>query len=205
MRAVGAELRAAAAGEQRVAAAHRARRPFDAELPLAILRDEIPARERQGIEVVDLLADDVSIGNVALGDPHDARFRLAVENEIAVIGEELRHLRGRDSNEPDFDAACAQRVGPRGFMPMIDDRRQHEREIRADRRVGVRTARPDDLVSRARQDGGNVGHVHAGHIVELLFEIRNDAGDARERHQPGPVPADYRILTDEPAVRLQVC
>src|SRR5205823_14111622 len=45
MRAVGAELRTAAAREQRIAAADRARRPLDPELAAAILGDEVPARE----------------------------------------------------------------------------------------------------------------------------------------------------------------
>src|SRR6185295_11101051 len=58
VRAIGAELRTAAAGEQREAAADRPRRPLDPELPPAIFGDQIPARKRQRVEIVDLLADD---------------------------------------------------------------------------------------------------------------------------------------------------
>src|SRR5580765_2501232 len=47
VRAVGAELRTSAAGEQRKAAADWSRRPLNAEPALAALGDEIPSGERQ--------------------------------------------------------------------------------------------------------------------------------------------------------------
>src|SRR5262249_58938028 len=66
VRAVRAELGTAAAREQRITAADRTRRPLDPEAVAAILGDEIPARERQRIEVVDLLADDDAARDPAL-------------------------------------------------------------------------------------------------------------------------------------------
>ena len=93
------------------------------------LGDQIPARERQRVEIVDLLADDDPLGDVALRQPHHAGFRLAVEDEVAVAVEQLRHLRRRDADEPDLDAARAHPIGPRRFVLVIDQRRQHERDV----------------------------------------------------------------------------
>src|ERR1019366_275473 len=55
VRAVGAELRTSAAREQREAAADGAREELEAH-PRAIFGHQIPAWERQPIEIVDLLA-----------------------------------------------------------------------------------------------------------------------------------------------------
>ena len=200
VRAVGAELRAAAAREQRVAAADGAREELEAH-PRAIFGDQIPARERQRIEIVDLLADDRALRDDALRQPHDRRFRLAVEDEIAVVGEQLRHLRRRDADEADLDALRAHAIGPRGFVLVIDERREHERDVA----LHFFAARPLHVVAGARQDGRDVGHVDAGHVVELLLEIRHHRRHARERIEPRSVPADDGVLADEPAIGLQVC
>ena len=91
MRTVGAEFRTAAAGEQRITAADRPREPLDAQPP-AIFGDQIPARERQRVEIVDLFADDVAAERFALCQPHHRRLWLAVQSEVAVIGEQFGHL-----------------------------------------------------------------------------------------------------------------
>jgi hypothetical protein len=168
VRAIRAELRAAAAGEQRIAAANRTREQFDPELA-AILGDQIPPRERQRIEIVDLLADDRPVERLALGQPHDRRLRLAVQEEIAVIGEQLGHLRRRDADEPDLHPARAHPVGPRGLVLVIDQRRQHERDVAIEHLA----TRPADVVAGAGEDRRDVGHVDAGDVVELLLEIRH--------------------------------
>src|SRR5581483_2812328 len=78
VRAIRAELGAAAAREQRVAAADRPRGPLDPELLPAMLADQIPAGKWERVEVVDLLADGVARRDLSrLRHPHDARFRLA--------------------------------------------------------------------------------------------------------------------------------
>src|SRR6185503_15439477 len=80
VRAVRAELGAAAAREQRIPAADRPRRPPDPERLAAILGDEIPPRKRQRVEIVDLLAHDDARWNVASGHAHDGGFGLAVQD-----------------------------------------------------------------------------------------------------------------------------
>ncbi len=123
------------------------------------------------------------------------------EDEVAVILEQLRHLRRGDADEPDLDAARAHPVGPRGFVLVIDQRRQHERDVA----VHQLAARPRHLVAGARQDGGDVRHVDARHVVELLLQIRHDRRHARKRIEPRSVAADDGVLADEPAIRFQVC
>src|SRR5206468_8386128 len=56
--AIRAELGTSAARQQWEPAADGTRRPSDPEFPAAILADEIPTRERQGIEIGNLLARD---------------------------------------------------------------------------------------------------------------------------------------------------
>ncbi len=91
VRTVRAELGAATAGEQRIPAADRPREPFGAH-PSAVLGDQIPARKRQRVQIVDLLADDDAVRDLSLCQPHHGGFGLAVQDEIAMIGEELGHL-----------------------------------------------------------------------------------------------------------------
>ena len=74
------------------------------------------------------LIDDAA-RHVALGQPHDAGFGLAIEDEIAVVLEELGHLRRRDADEADLDAARAHPIGPGRFVLVIDERREHERDV----------------------------------------------------------------------------
>ena len=83
VRAVGAELGAAAAGEQRKPAADRPRRPLDAALAPQSSVTQIPARKRQRVEIVDLLAGDDRLRDLALREAHDRRFGLAGDDEVA--------------------------------------------------------------------------------------------------------------------------
>src|SRR6185312_995151 len=127
VRAVGAELGTPAAGEQRVAAADRTRRPLDAEAAPAVLGDEVPARERQRVEVVDLFRDrNPGRDHARLREAHHAGFGFALEDEVAVALEELRHLRRRDADEADLDALRAHLVGPLRLVLVVDKRREHE-------------------------------------------------------------------------------
>src|SRR5207237_2945709 len=105
----------AAAREQRIAAAHRARRPLDSESMAAIFRDEIPARKRQRIQILDLFADDEPARHLALREAHHGRLRLAVQDEVAVVAEELGHLRRGDADEYHLHAARAHAIGPSRF------------------------------------------------------------------------------------------
>ena len=119
-----------------------------------------------------------------------------------MISEEIGHLGRRDADEADLRAASAHPIGPGRFVLVVDQRRQHERHVPVD---GIAASRPLDLVPRAREDGRDVGHVDARHIVILLFHVRNDRGHPRKRVEPRPVAADDGVLADEPAVRFQVC
>ena len=117
-----------------------------------------------------------------------------------MIGEQLGHFRRRDADEPDLHAAGAHPVGPRGLVLVIDQRRQHERDVAIDHFA----TRPTDVVAGAGEDRRDVGHVDAGDVVELLLEIRHHGRDARERIEPRSVSADHRVLADKPSIRLQV-
>jgi hypothetical protein len=200
MRAVRTELRAATAGEQRIAAPDRPREPLDAHPP-AILGDEIPARERQRIEIVDRLAGHDARRNKPLSESHDARFGLAVEDEVAVIDEQFGHFRRGDADEPHLDAAGAHPIGPRGFVLVIDERGQDERHVAGHQIV----ARPLHIVAGTRQDGREVRHVHARHVVKLLLQVRGHGRHARKRIETRSVAAHDGVFADEAAVRFQVC
>ena len=201
MRAVGAELRTSAAGEERKAAADRPRRPLNAEPARAALGDEIPPGKRQRIEVLNFLADGDPGRNDALRDAHDTGFGLAVQDEVAVIDKQRRHLRGGDADEPYFDSAGAHLVGPRGLALVIDQRRENQRDVPVDRLIPC----PPHLVAGARQDGRQIRHVDARHVMKLFLEVSSRARDARKRIQPGSVAANNCVLADEPAIRFQIC
>ena len=75
VRAIGAELRAAAAGQQRNAAAERTRRERQPP-PSRSIGSEIPARERQRVEVGNLGADAVAVEPLAAGQALNRGFGL---------------------------------------------------------------------------------------------------------------------------------
>ena len=103
--------------------------------------------------------------------------------------------------KPTLTPLRAHAIGPGGLVLVVDQRRQHERDVA----VHFLAARPLHLVAGARQDGRDVGHVHARHVVELLLQIRHHRRHARERLEPRSVSADDRVLADETAIGFQVC
>ena len=81
-----------------------------------------------------------------------------------MVAEELRHLGRRDADEPHLDAARAHLVGPRGFVLVIDERRQDQRDVA----VGDRSPRVQITSCPARaRIAADVRHVHARDIVKL--------------------------------------
>ncbi len=199
VRAVGAELGAAAACEQRVATAHWPGRPLEPEVRLAAAH-EIPARERQRVEVGDRVARRHAPRDGAARQLHHAGFRLAVQDEIAVALEEPRQLRGRDADESNRDAALPHPIGPRGFVAVVDERREHERNVALDQAA----ARPAHVVAGARQNGGAGRQLHARRVVKLLLEMRDQPRDARKGIKTRPKASDYGVFADKTAVGLQV-
>src|SRR5580765_3886136 len=151
MRAVGAELGTSSAGEHGETAARRPDEDRHAEAP-ALVVEQIPARERQAVEIRQLLADDFSGEMVAGDESHDRRFGLTLYQEVSMILEELRHLRRREPYEADAQAAFAGLVGPRGFLLVVHERRQHERDVAVD----LFFARVRDLVPGAIGDGSQI-------------------------------------------------
>ena len=99
-----------------------------------------------------------------------------------MLLEQLRHLRRRDADEADLDAFRAHAIGPGRFVLVIDERRQHERDVAGE----FVAARPFHLVAGARQDGGDVGHVDARDVVELLLEPGHHRRHARKRIETDP-------------------
>ena len=137
---------------------------------------------------------------LAAGQTHGRGFGLAVQDEIAVIGKQVRHLRRGDAEESDLDTSRPHLVGPGRFVAVVDQRRQHQRHVA----VGERSAGPHHFVPAAGQDRGDVRHVDAREIVELSLEIRNHRRHARKRIQTRPVAADDGVLTHVAACGFQV-
>jgi hypothetical protein len=144
---------------------------------------EVPPRKRQRIEIGDRGARRHPARDVAGRQAHDAGLRFAVEHEVAVPLEELRHLRRGDADEADGHTACARGVGPGDFRPVIDDRRQHQRDIGAVEGSGA-AAGAHHVVGGAAETRRRVGEMDARQIVVLLLQARDDAGDAGERLEP---------------------
>jgi hypothetical protein len=120
------------------------------------------------------------------------------KEEVGVIAEQFRHLGRRDADEADLHAAGAHAVGPRRLVLVVHERREDKRDVA----LHLFTARPLHLVPGARQDGRDVGHVDARHVVELLFQIRHHRRHARERIETRSVAADHGVFADEPAARF---
>src|SRR5204862_3590446 len=100
VRAVRAELGAPAAGEQGEPAARRAARVGHAEAaPRA--RDEVPAGERQRVEVLDLRAWDCPREALAREQSSEGGFGLALHQEIGMRREEVRQLRRGQADKAD--------------------------------------------------------------------------------------------------------
>ncbi len=137
----------------------------------------------------------------ALRQAHDAGFWLAVQDEVAVAFEEVRHLRGGDADEADLHAAGAHPVRPRRFGLVVDQRRQHQRDVA----VVLFATGPDHFMAGARQDRSDIGQVDAGNVVELFLEIRHHFRDACERIEPRSVSANDRIFARESAIGFKVC
>jgi len=76
------------AGEQRIPTSDRPRRPLDAEFAAPIFGDQIPPRKRSSKSSICSLTTSQS--DVAEGEAHHARFRLAAQDEVAVVAEEFR-------------------------------------------------------------------------------------------------------------------
>ena len=103
--------------------------------------------------------------------------------------------------KPTLTPLGAHPIGPGGFVLVIDQRRQHQRDVA----LHLVAARPLHLVAGARQNRRDVGHVDARHVVEFLLQIRHHRRHARERIETRSVAADDGILAHEPAMGFQIC
>jgi len=121
VRAIGAELGTSAARQHREAAAGRppGARDIEAEPPLA---QQIPAWKRQGIQVRKRRARDAARKRGAGYKLHHRGLGLAIDQEIGVRLEQLRHLRRREPDEPDARAPSAHHVGPGGLLLEVNQR-----------------------------------------------------------------------------------
>ena len=111
-----------------------------------------------------MLADHPAAGRRVVGEANDRRFGLALEHEIAVVGEELRHLRRRDADEADLHAARAHAVGPRRLVLVIDQRREHERDIG----VGLGATGESHFMAAARE---MMEILRAGETLGILVDL----------------------------------
>src|SRR5262249_50787587 len=113
MWAVRAELRAAAAGEHRDAAADWPHRDAAGERRCARRRAQTPPWKGPRAEIVEPRARNDAGQLLAREQPARRRLWLSLQDEVGVIGEELWHLRRRQPDEADLDAAPAERIGDR--------------------------------------------------------------------------------------------
>ena len=199
MRAVGAELGAAPAG-QHGEPAQGARPGPPGPAPGAGSAEQVPPREREDVEVGQLAAAHDAPEGLPRGQAHESLFRLAMDEEVGVGKEQVRQLGGGQAHEAHARAARARGVGPARLVAVVDERREDEGEVALEDGV----AGEGDLVARAGQDGGQVGHGDARHVVDAPAQGAGEAGDLREGTQPRPVSAHDRVLVDEPFGALEI-
>ena len=84
-------------------------------------------------------------------------LRLAVDDEVRGIGEQVRKLLRGQSDEPDVDASRTHRARPLALASMVDERRQHDRHVAFQQFAG---GERHFVPGPARQRSG-VGQVHA--------------------------------------------
>src|SRR5438093_12253530 len=110
VRAVGAELRTAAARKDREAGARQQRAGTHSEQVIAPIPNQVPSRKRETIEISHLLAP-VHAGEVTLlQDFLDDTLRLSDDDEVRVILEQLRYLGTCQPDKSNLHAARAGRV-----------------------------------------------------------------------------------------------
>ena len=189
MRTIRAELRAAAAREQRDAAAERTR--SERERPAARpVRREVPSRKRQRVEIGNLAAHAVSLERLSARHPLDRRFRLSEHQEVRVRPEQLRQLRHRQPDEPDACSARANPIRPRRFVPIVDERAEDDRDVG----VSEFSARPPDVVAVLREDARQIGEVHARNVVHPPLETSDHLSHTGKGLQSRTVAADDGVF-----------
>src|SRR5713226_132736 len=102
-------------------------------------------------------------------------------------------MRRRRAHKADLRASSFDLLCPLDFVPIINQRGQHDCQIAVNRLV---VARHDDFVSGLREDGGQVSDVYARHILEDAAHIFFEAGHERMTLEAGAVPAGYGVLID---------
>jgi len=200
MRAVGAELRTAAAGEERNAAAVRP--PGERHGPPAGAQQprNVPLRKRQRVQIFDWLTLAVALECVPAREACDGRLRFTDDDEVRVIAEQLRQLRRGQPHEADVNAAGASLVRPRRLVLVIDERTEHDRYVGAVEPA----ARPDHLVPLLRENRREIRQMHAGCVVHPPFHHGDHARHARKRLETRAIPADNRIFRDDAMCRRQI-
>jgi hypothetical protein len=200
MRAVGTELRTSAAGHQGKCPAHRPAGKRQPPPCIAALGDQVPARKRQRVQVVQRLARHPAAQHLACRQPHRPRLGLADDDEIARGLEQLRHLRCRQPDEPDAAAACPLRLCPPRLGAVVDERRQHDAEIAVHRLAG----RKHDLVTAAREQRRHVTERHARQRVQPALDLVGDSRHPGEGLEAGPITARDGVLADESVCRSEI-
>src|SRR6185295_15122871 len=99
MRTVGAELRAAAAGQKWKRPSGGSSGEWDRHSAPDARANQIPAGKRKRREVLDRCALHTTGQRLARREPRDRLFRLADDNEVGVLLEEFREFRSRQTDE----------------------------------------------------------------------------------------------------------
>ena len=86
-------------------------------------------------------------------------------------------------------------------MAMVNERREHDGDVAIDRLI----ARPAHLVAVGGEDGREVAHHHARHVMETVLHLRKDVRDFRKRLETGSVPAHNRVFRDYSGTTLEIC
>ena len=199
VRAVGAELRTAAAGEQRKRPARGTRRERQLEPP-PIVRHEVPSREREGVQVIHGRAVHDAVERLALEETRERGLRFPRDDEVRRRSKQLRQLGRGQADEPDTRAARAHLLRPHRLAPVIDERRQDNREVGIDERA----LRRHHLVSRARRQRGDIRQLDAWQVVEVPLEGANHRRDTTERSKTRAIAARHGVLADKPVGGLQI-
>src|SRR5262245_7034109 len=101
MRAVGAEFRAASTGKNREDATERSDAERQANARLHWRANEIPSREWKDVEIGQRGTVDNAGERRAVRQVRERGFGFAANDEVAVLGKEVGHLRRREPDEAD--------------------------------------------------------------------------------------------------------
>src|SRR4029434_6223951 len=107
---------------------------------------------------------------LAVDESMHGLLRLAVDNEIGGVGEQLGHLRGGEADEANTRAARTHFAGPGRFTTKIDEGRKNQGDVAIDE-VALRG---HDFMTGSSGYGSKVCKMNAVKIVKPPLDLTNN-------------------------------